>query len=405
MGLDNMGRVFLTNEQDVSIFRDHMDINHYFTADRRTFALATLVIFTVLSTFTTVLRVYTRTRIIKAFGSDDWAMVIAQLGFYHYLGFQFAEVAFGTGLRRSDLTIENAEMGLKYWYFCAIAYSLTTAFVKITIGLFLLRFTTHKIQNFLIWLINGAAAVIGTGYFIFLLLTCHPFDFYWNLDPKATGYCFTADTWLNVGYFVAACNVLADAVFAVIPMFIVIGTTMKSKTKIGVCILLGMGSVAVVGTIIRTVYGHTFSQYKHEFLYETALIAILSTIELGLGITAANMATFRPLFRQLRNARARSPRNDASKTLGNATNIRWVMPFHFGEPAGQRSPVRPARQTDLISPNESQKTVKTIVTGRESIGEMPDLVFAQLGDQEKGEVGEQVVEMRHGSGEERWEED
>ncbi|KAF2218967.1 hypothetical protein BDZ85DRAFT_175844, partial [Elsinoe ampelina] len=252
----------------------------------------------VLSTITTLLRVYTRTRIIKAFGSDDWVMVTAQLAFYHYLGFQFAEVVYGTGLRRSQLTLEVAELGLKYWYFCAISYALTTALVKITIGLFLLRFTTHRLQNFLIYLINGGSAVIGTGYFIFLLLTCHPFDFYWNLDPKATGYCFTATTWLNVGYFVAAVNVLADAVFAVIPTFIVIGTTMKKKTKFGVCILLGMGSVAVIGTIIRTVYGHTFSQYKHEFLSETCLIAILSTIELGLGITAANMATFRPLFHQ-----------------------------------------------------------------------------------------------------------
>lgn len=245
MALDNMGRVFLTNDPDISMFRDHMDKNHYYAGDRRTFALATLIVFTFLSTITTILRIYTRTRIIKAFGSDDWVMMIAQLGFFHYLGFQFAEVVYGTGLRRDQLTIENAEMGLKYWYFCAISYSLVTVFVKVTIGLFLLRFTTHKIQNILIWVINIACCIVGLGYFIFLLLTCHPFDFYWNLDPAATGHCFTAQTWLNVGYFVAACNVGADAIFAVIPMFIVWGTTMNSKTKFGVCILLGMGSVYV----------------------------------------------------------------------------------------------------------------------------------------------------------------
>lgn len=30
--------------------------------------------------------------------------------------------------------------------------------------------------------------------------------------------------------------------------------------------------------------------------------------------------------------------------------------------------------------------MKTMVTGRESIGGMPDLVFAQIGDEEKGEL-------------------
>ncbi|TKX27703.1 hypothetical protein C1H76_0130 [Elsinoe australis] len=385
MALDNMGRVFLTNDPDISMFRDHMDKNHYYAGDRRTFALATLIVFTFLSTITTILRIYTRTRIIKAFGSDDWVMMIAQLGFFHYLGFQFAEVVYGTGLRRDQLTIENAEMGLKYWYFCAISYSLVTVFVKVTIGLFLLRFTTHKIQNILIWVINIACCIVGLGYFIFLLLTCHPFDFYWNLDPAATGHCFTAQTWLNVGYFVAACNVGADAIFAVIPMFIVWGTTMNSKTKFGVCILLGMGSVAVVGTIIRTIYGHTFGEYKHEFLFETCLIAILSTIELGLGITAANVATFRPLFRKWKShlPTTQQRQYDPTSSISRQANIRWVVPFKFGDDAAAGQ--RPAF-SEAISPNESQKTMKTMVTGRESIGGMPDLVFAQIGDEEKGEL-------------------
>ncbi|PNS14421.1 hypothetical protein CAC42_3707 [Sphaceloma murrayae] len=393
MALDNMGRVFLTNDPDTSVFADHMDIHHYYFADRRSFALAVLILFTFASTFTIALRIYTRTRLIKAFGPDDWVMVVAQLGFFHYLGFQFAEIVFGTGLHRSKLTIDNAERGLKYWYLCALSYSLTTVFVKVAIGLFLLRFTTNRIQTGMIWAINISCVVVGLGYFIFLSLTCYPFAFYWDLDPNATGYCFTPKVWLDVGYAMAACNVVADSVFAIIPMVIVWNTTMKRKTKVGVCILLGMGSVAVVGTIVRTVYGHTFSQYKNEFLFETCLIAILSTVELGLGITAANIATLRPLFREVRQwtKSTRGSSRLATQTMPNSANIRWVTAFNVDGGTEDRGLVG---YCETVSPNESHKTMKSIVTGRESMSEMPDLVFAGADVVEKG--GYELEELDFG---------
>ncbi|KAG8625730.1 hypothetical protein KVT40_006131 [Elsinoe batatas] len=106
-----------------------------------------------------------------------------------------------------------------------------------------------------------------------------------------------------------------------------------------------------------------FTADKRTFAMVTLIIfTVLSTI------TAARRGC----------PRQRSKNN--KNTLG--TNIRWIMPFNnIGE-------------NHLISPNESQKTVKTIVTGRESMGEMPDLVFARLEEQEKGEVEQQVVEVR-----------
>lgn len=43
-------------------------------------------------------------------------------------------------------------------------------------------------------------------------------------------------------------------------------------------------------------YIHTLNHYKGDFLYTTVEVATLTTLEVGLGITAANMATFRPLI-------------------------------------------------------------------------------------------------------------
>lgn len=56
---------------------------------------------------------------------------------------------------------------------------------------------------------------------------------------------------------------------------------------------------AVIGTIIRIPFGHSFVGYKGDFLYQTSPIAALSSLEIGLGIVAANAATFRPLLQRI----------------------------------------------------------------------------------------------------------
>jgi len=53
-----------------------------------------------------------------------------------------------------------------------------------------------------------------------------------------------------------------------------------------------------MATIVRFPYVHTLSN-TGDFLYATADIAIWSTVETGLGITACCVATLRPLFRKL----------------------------------------------------------------------------------------------------------
>ena len=152
---------------------------------------------------------------------------------------------------------------MQSWLSCAIAYALATSSVKISIGLFLNRFTTHKLQTWALWALIAASAVVGGGYFIFLLLTCHPLSFFWELHPGESGYCFTEKIWLHVGYFVASANTLADVAFAVIPVIIVWHTTMSLRTKVGACILLGLGSISCIATAIRIYYGSLFRQYKH----------------------------------------------------------------------------------------------------------------------------------------------
>lgn len=71
---------------------------------------------------------------------------------------------------------------------------------------------------------------------------------------------------------------------------------MKLKTKILVAGILAFAAIGSVGTIVRMFYLHTLMDGP-DFLYVTTDVALWSTIEPGIGITAGSIACLRPLMR------------------------------------------------------------------------------------------------------------
>lgn len=73
---------------------------------------------------------------------------------------------------------------------------------------------------------------------------------------------------------------------------------MSRASKAGVWFLLALGSIATIATLVRMAFSVDDTRYKGEFLYETAPLALLTTIELGCCVCAANLATVQPLLKR-----------------------------------------------------------------------------------------------------------
>lgn len=71
---------------------------------------------------------------------------------------------------------------------------------------------------------------------------------------------------------------------------------MKLKTKILVAGILAFAAIGSVGTIVRIFYLHTLMDGP-DFLWATTDVALWSTIEPGIIITAGSLACVRPLLR------------------------------------------------------------------------------------------------------------
>jgi len=180
---------------------------------------------------------------IKAFGKDDVAMVVTLLFFTVYLVCQIGGVMHGTGQHRSAITDANAQIALRYWFFCEISFTLATSMLKIAIGLFLLRITVDRTHIWIIRIIMIGSIVTGFIYTFILLFQCQPISYWWTLSPDAKGKCVSPSLEVVVFYVVSALNSLADWTFGILPFFIVKDLQMKKSLKAVVATILGFAAM------------------------------------------------------------------------------------------------------------------------------------------------------------------
>jgi hypothetical protein len=76
-----------------------------------------------------------------------------------------------------------------------------------------------------------------------------------------------------------------------------------------------------MATIIRVPYVKSLNNTE-DFLYATIEVAIWSSCELGLGMTAANCATLRPLFRRL--LPSLGFQSSGGRTSNPASNVQYL---------------------------------------------------------------------------------
>lgn len=169
---------------------------------------------------------------VKGVGIDDYTMIVTLCFFTAYLVCQIGGAAHGTGIRRALLTDENAQIALRYWFFCEIFYTLSTCMLKIAVGFFLLRITIVRFHILIIRMIMVVSVVVGIAYTSVVIFQCRPISFWWDLDPDHSGTCLSSTTVMNFTFIVSALNSFADWTFAALPILIIKDLQMKKRMKI-----------------------------------------------------------------------------------------------------------------------------------------------------------------------------
>ncbi|KAF1958983.1 hypothetical protein CC80DRAFT_441815 [Byssothecium circinans] len=238
------------------------------------------------------LRCYVRVGMVKGYKYDDWLMGFALLFFIAYCTSSNIGVHYGTGRHYTDLSIENFSRARHAWYFCYLFYCSSMICSKISIGCFLLRIAIRKVHTWFIYGVMTVSLVSGLTFFFVTLFQCHPVSYFWN--TRQDGGCININIVIVLAYVYSAFSIITDFTFALLPTFLIVHLQLKRKTKIALIPLLTMGCIASSAVVVRLPF--LLEIGSPDFLWATSDIAIWSTIEQGLAITAGSLATIRPLF-------------------------------------------------------------------------------------------------------------
>ncbi|KAI1298368.1 hypothetical protein F5Y03DRAFT_270258 [Xylaria venustula] len=256
--------------------------------------LLVCVILLVLSIVTFALRTYTRLGLMKTWGLEDWCMSLAAIAFILFAASAITGVHYGTGRHHKDLAANDIEQAMKYWWFCYVWYCITMIFSKISIGVFLLRLTITRIHHSIIYVVMLLTVASGTVFFFVTLFQCSPVSYFWDKNIKG-GTCIDPKIIAALTYLYSAFSVICDFTFSILPMFLIRTLQMNRRAKVALVLILSIGCVASIAVTVRFAYIHNFTD--PDFLWATLDIAIWSLSEGGLAITAASLATLRPLVR------------------------------------------------------------------------------------------------------------
>jgi hypothetical protein len=144
---------------------------------------------------------------------------------------------------------------------------------------------------------------------------------------KVQGKCVAWSTLGPMNYLHGVMNALTDWIFVSLPILVIRKANMSVRDKWSVVFVLVIGVLGSVASVVRLFYIsalHSGDQDATTFFSNASSIAIVSTIEPGLGITAACLATLRPLFRTLLD-RTRSQLSSASDKNKLSTAERGVQ--------------------------------------------------------------------------------
>lgn len=180
---------------------------------------------------------------------------------------------------------------------------LSTIFLKISLMLFYRQFVWKQWQRRAIIIAGGCSIILSLIALFLSLFQCGTLKHI--AHRQINGHCVRRDRFVPLLYLHGATGAVTDWAFALLPVTVLIKSSLKPHIKLSVCILLTLGVTGSVAACFRTayVYGVWFDPTfldpsTHTTFYEhSAPEIVLALTELGFGISAASLACLQPLLR------------------------------------------------------------------------------------------------------------
>ncbi|KAL6855743.1 hypothetical protein J3F83DRAFT_764119 [Trichoderma novae-zelandiae] len=274
---------------------ESLDVNEYNGGP----LVGTCIAFLALSWLAVGLRTYTRAVVIKSVQEDDWLMLVAQVIFTVSCAFVFIGVQDGMGKHNAAVADDDRRISALMWQALAtVTYVINMMFIKLSIGIFLLRVSARKVYNYIICISLVIIAIWSLAIFFYDIFQCSPVQKQWDFRIQG-GKCASPNDIIAGAYAISVMTIASDWLYALLPIPMLWSVKMTSQAKATVILILGLGIFASIATIIRIKYLSTL-QDTDDLLFSATAVMIWTIIEPGVAIVASSLATIRPLLRAMK---------------------------------------------------------------------------------------------------------
>ncbi|CAG9951065.1 unnamed protein product [Clonostachys rosea f. rosea IK726] len=236
-------------------------------------------------------------------GYDDYVIAVATAAFVLMCAFCFVSLDYGFGL--SDPAViatfanYNQMEASRYFTIAQVTYVAGFPVVRISVALVLHRIVQGKpkIQRLLV-ISMVFVGIYALGCLLVDVLQCIPLKAVWG---DGTGRCLTITQLAGLGFAVSALDIASALFYAILPVFLLKGLQMGTRTKIAIMFLLGLGAGTVVVSIVRLrslvlIVSSTDIVQALDLQLESFIYSVL---EFGLSILCASLVALRPLVKYL----------------------------------------------------------------------------------------------------------
>lgn len=113
-------------------------------------------------------------------------------------------------------------------------------FIKLSIGVFLLRLSSQRRYTWIIWISMGIVAAMSIALFLWDMFQCDPVAAQW--DTSLPGFtCVSAEQVIQAAYALSVLSIVSDWLYALLPIPMLWKAKMTPQAKATVSVVLGLG--------------------------------------------------------------------------------------------------------------------------------------------------------------------
>ncbi|KAL1894034.1 hypothetical protein Sste5346_006176 [Sporothrix stenoceras] len=286
--------------------------------------------FTALSFLIVILRLYTRSQIVRIVSVEDYLIVVSMAAAIGFLTVEMLQVKFGLGQHIGDVPGEDLKRFFQCLWATIPVYNLSLIFSKLSIifqykHVFAVAIVQKICFFFLIFLgIYGCWAFFGS------VFMCVPVPFFWG---EGEGHCLNK---LAFWFSNASINIATDIAIIVLPMPLIKGLQIPLRQKVILMFVFAFGTVVCITSIIRLRSLLSIS-VSPDTTFAGVDIAMWSNIEINVAIICASVPALKPFVSRIAPKLLGSSVNSASRSRGTGYANGYGANSQRGEAFGMNS--------------------------------------------------------------------